>query len=61
MSIWNTINKDNGSIMFMDLSTLQGTTVIGQTMQELMGLQITPQQAVAKVEADYSQFHKSLG
>ena len=57
---WNTIRKSNGSIMFMDLSTLQGTNIIGQTIQELTGLQITPQQAINKIESDYAQFHKSL-
>lgn len=60
LDAWNTIRKDDGSIMFMDLSTLQGTNVIGQTIQELTGLQITPQQALAQIESDYASFHKSL-
>jgi raffinose/stachyose/melibiose transport system substrate-binding protein len=61
LNAWNTIRQDNGSIMFMDLSTLQGTNVIGQTIQELTGLQLTPKQAISQIEADYSQFHSTLG
>lgn len=61
LNAWNTIRQDNGSIMFMDLSTLQGTNVIGQTIQELTGLQMTPKQAISQIEADYSQFHSTLG
>jgi raffinose/stachyose/melibiose transport system substrate-binding protein len=61
LAAWNAIRKDNGSIMFMDLSTVDGTTVVGQTVQELMGLRTTPQQAISAIETDYSQFHSSLG
>ena len=64
LSDWIAINKalerDNGSIMFMDLSTLQGTTLIGQQVQELMAGQTTVTGFVNTIEADYSEFHTTL-
>ena len=55
LAIWKSLEKDNGSIMFMDLSTLQGTTLIGQQVQELMAGQTTVTGFVDTVE-----FHTTL-
>jgi len=60
LDAWKAIEKSNGSIMFMDLSTLQGTTLIGQEVQELMGMRITPAAFIQAIESNYSQFHSSL-
>jgi raffinose/stachyose/melibiose transport system substrate-binding protein len=60
LAIWKSLEKDNGSIMFMDLSTLQGTTLIGQQVQELMGGETTVTGFVDTIEADYSEFHTTL-
>jgi len=60
LAIWKSLEKDNGSIMFMDLSTLQGTTLIGQQVQELMGGETNVTGFVNTIEADYSEFHTTL-
>ncbi len=60
LSIWGALERDNGSVNFMDSSTLQGTTLIGQQVQDLMGLRASPGNFIGAIEADYSQFEKSL-
>jgi raffinose/stachyose/melibiose transport system substrate-binding protein len=60
LSIWGNLERDNGSVNYMDSSTLQGTTLIGQQVQDLMGMRSSPSAFIDAIEADYSQFQKSL-
>jgi raffinose/stachyose/melibiose transport system substrate-binding protein len=59
ITAWNEVLKDNGSVNYIDLSTLDGTNFIGQTVQEMTGNQISPQQAISAIEGDYSKFRHS--
>ncbi|MCU1491823.1 MAG: hypothetical protein JWM85_3228 [Acidimicrobiaceae bacterium] len=58
--LYNQVAADNGVIMFMDLSTDDGTTYIGQQLQSLLGLKMQPSSFVQAIESDYSHFHSSL-
>lgn len=58
--LYKEVAADNGVIMFMDLSTADGTTYIGQQVQSLLASKISPSSFVQAVETDYSQFHRSL-
>jgi raffinose/stachyose/melibiose transport system substrate-binding protein len=53
------VNGDNGMVPYEDWSTPTFYNTLSASVQELMGLRITPRQFVVKVEDDYAKFQKS--
>ena len=60
VAINNALTKDNGSVTYIDASTLEGTTLIGQQVEELMGGATNVTGFIDTIEADYSEFHTTL-
>lgn len=60
VAAWNKINEDNGVGHYIDWATPTFYDTVVAELQKLYGLQITPEEFTAAVQADYQAFQESL-
>jgi raffinose/stachyose/melibiose transport system substrate-binding protein len=56
-----TVSDANGMVPYLDWATPTFYNTTTAAIQELMAMRITPQEFVAKIQADYSDFQSSRG